>query len=262
MNLAQELRHTDEYYGLSAMIDRLDSNGDPEIAWAHRAPKCIQSEGKPLGIFSGSFNPLTVAHVKMIEESQAQFGLEEILLCLAKSNVDKGVFGFSLADRLLMLKRYAMQRGDVSVAACSHGRYVDKIKAIRTVYPPRTSCLFITGYDTLTRLFDSKYYADMHAELEPLFDQCRFITANRKEYNADAIQRFLSEPKLRHYARNINVIELPDAYAEVSSTAIRERLQRKAPIDCLVPAVIHDYIKAAKVNFQMKTETESSKSAQ
>ena len=248
MNLAQEPQHTDECYGLSAMIDRLDPNGDPELAWAHRASKCIQSDGQRLGIFSGSFNPLTVAHVKMIEESQAQFGLDEILLCLAKSNVDKRVFGFSLADRLLMLKRYAMQRGDFSVAACSHGRYVNKIKAIKTAYPLRTSYLFITGYDTLIRLFDSKYYTDMHAELKPLFNQCRFITANRKEYNADAIRRFLSKPELRHYARNIDVIELPDAYAEVSSTAIRERLQRRVPIDSLVPAAINDSIKAAKVN--------------
>ena len=114
MNLPRELRQTDEYQRLGAMIDCLDANGDPELAWAHRATGGIQSEGKRLGIFSGSFNPLTVAHVKMIEESQKQFKLDEILLCLAKSNVDKGVFGFSLADRLFMLKRYATQKDDFS----------------------------------------------------------------------------------------------------------------------------------------------------
>lgn len=249
MNPAPEQRQTDEYRNLCAIIDRLDPNGPPELAWIHRASECIQSDGKRLGIFSGSFNPLTVAHVKMIEESQARFSLEEILLCLAKSNVDKGVFGFSLADRLLMLKRYATQRDDFSVAACSHGRFVDKLKAITTTYPPQTSCLFITGFDTLIRLFDSKYYTDMHAELKSLFDQCHFITANRKEYNSDAIRQFLSKPELRRYACNIKVIELPDAYAEISSTSIRALLQSRAPINSLVPAVIHDYIESAEVTY-------------
>ena len=262
MNLLRELRQTDEYQRLGAMIDCLDANGDPELAWAHRATGGIQSEGKLLGIFSGSFNPLTVAHVKMIEESQKQFKLDEILLCLAKSNVDKGVFGFSLADRLFMLKRYTAQRDDFSVAACSHGRYVDKIEALKTAYPPRTEYVFITGYDTLVRLFDSKYYADMHAELEPLFKQCRFITANRKGYSAAAIRRFLSKPELQRYARNIDVIELPDAYADISSTVIRECLRRKAPIDGLVPTAIHDYIKAAKLNSQDEINAESGSNSQ
>ena len=246
MNLAQELQQAGEYHDLGAIIDRLDSGGAPEIACVYRASKGVRREGQRLGIFSGSFNPLTVAHVKMIEESQIQFDLEEILLCLAKSNVDKGVFGFSLADRLLMLKRFAMQQVDFSVAACSHGRFVDKIKAIKTIYPPRTSCLFIIGFDTLIRLFDSKYYTDMHTELRSLFDQCDFITANRKEYNTDTIRQFLSKPELSRYARNIKLIELPNDYAEISSTSIRAHLQRRASIDNLVPAAISNYIKSTK----------------
>jgi nicotinic acid mononucleotide adenylyltransferase len=184
----------------------------------------------------------------MIEDSQAQFGLEEILLCLAKSNVDKDVFGFSLADRLLMLKRYATQHDEFSVAACSHGRFVDKLRAIKRFYPARTSFHFITGFDTLIRLFDSKYYTDTHAELKSLFDQCDFITANREEYNTDTIRRFLSTPEVGRYAGNIKVIELPDTYAEISSTAIREQLQRRVAIDSLVPAAISDYIKSAEVS--------------
>ncbi len=246
MNLAPKLRHADEYRNLSTLVGRLDPDGSPKLAWIHRAPKLIQSERKRLGIFSGSFNPLTVAHAKMIEDSQAQFGLEEILLCLAKANVDKGVFGFSLADRLLMLKRYAMQHDEFSVAACSHGRFVDKLRAIKRSYPARTSFHFITGFDTLIRLFDSKYYTDTHAELKSLFDQCDFITANREEYNADTIRRFLSTPEVGRYACNIKVIELPNDYATISSTDIREQLERGGSVENLVPSAISDYIKSAK----------------
>lgn len=248
MNLAPKLRHADEYRNLSTLVGRLDPDGSPKLAWIHRAPKRIQSERKRLGIFSGSFNPLTVAHAKMIEDSQAQFGLEEILLCLAKANVDKGVFGFSLADRLLMLKRYASQYNEFSVAACSHGRFVDKLRAIKRSYPARTSFHFITGFDTLIRLFDSKYYTDMHAELKSLFDQCDFITANREEYNADTIRRFLSAPEIRRYACNIKVIELPTDYAAISSTDIREQLGRGALVENLVPSAISEYIRSTRAS--------------
>ena len=248
MNLAPKLRQADEYRNFSAIIDRLGPDGSPELAWIYRASKRIQSKRKRLGIFSGSFNPLTVAHAKMIEDSQAQFGLEEILLCLAKSNVDKGVFGFSLADRLLMLKRYATQHDEFSVAACSHGRFVDKLRTIKRAYPTETSFHFITGFDTLIRLFDAKYYIDMHAELKSLFDQCDFITANREEYNADTIRRFLSTPEIRRYACNIKVIELPTDYAAISSTDIREQLERGGSVENLVPSAISEYIRSARVS--------------
>ena len=250
MNPLQELQRTDEYPSLVTMINQLDLNGEPQIGWVHRATNCIRDDGKRLGIFSGSFNPLTVAHVKMIEEAQAQSDLEEILLLLAKANVDKGVFGFSLADRLLMLKRYAIGRNDFSVAACSHGRYVEKMKALKMVYPPRTAYSFIVGYDTLVRIFDSRYYTDIHAELEPFFNQCRFIAANRKEHNVDAIEQFLAEPEHKRYASNVDVIELPDFYAEVSSTAIRDHILRGDSINHLVPETIGEYIKATKVHSQ------------
>ena len=48
----------------------------------------------------------------MIEAAQKKYDLDEILLILARANVDKGVFGLSLADRLLMLKEYTVNRED------------------------------------------------------------------------------------------------------------------------------------------------------
>ena len=227
-------------------MDQLDPNGEPQIRWVYRANRHIKKSGRRLGIFSGSFNPLTVAHIEMIEAAQKKYHLDEILLILARANVDKGVFGLSLANRLLMLAQYAANREDFSVAACSHGKFIEKIEALKPAYPPSTHFSFIVGYDTFIRLFDPKYYTDLHGALEVLFNQCRFIVANRQDYNADAVRLMMENPDYRRYAGCIDLIELPDFYAEISSTDIRVQIQAGNSVNHLVPSEVQEFLKAVQ----------------
>ncbi|MCZ6678488.1 MAG: nicotinate-nicotinamide nucleotide adenylyltransferase [Candidatus Poribacteria bacterium] len=245
MESIQAFKHSDEDRRLEALVTGLDPTGKPQIRWVYRAPKHIEESGGKLGIFSGSFNPLTVAHVRMIEAAQAGYGLDGVLLILAKANVDKGVFGLSLADRLLMLKQFAMNRENFSVAVCSHGRFIEKIEALQAEYPPGTQFSFIVGYDTLVRIFDPKYYTDLRSALDALFDRCRLIVANREEHDAEAVKQLLAQPDHRRYASCMDLIELPDFYAEISSTDIRARLQGGDSIDHLVPSEVQEFLKAA-----------------
>ena len=239
-------KHSDEYRCLERLVDQLDPNGVPQIRWVYRAEQHIKTDTRRLGIFSGSFNPLTVAHIEMIEAAQQQYNLDEILLILARANVDKSVFGLSLADRLLTLKLYAINREGFSVAACSHGKFIEKIEALKPAYPPGTHFSFIVGYDTFVRLFDPKYYTDLHGALEALFNQCRFIVANRQEYDVDAVRRVMETPDYRRYAEYIDLIELPDFYAEISSTDIRTQIQAGNSVDHLVPAEVQEFLKTVQ----------------
>ena len=234
--------YSEERQRLEALVNQLDLSGDPQMRWVYRASKHIEESGKRLGIFSGSFNPLTVAHIKIIEIAQKKYGLDEILLILAKANVDKDVSGLSLADRLLMLKEYATSREDFSVAASSHGKFVEKIDVLKPEYPPRTQFGFIIGYDTLTRIFDPKYYTELHTALETLFNHCRIIVANRKGDNAEAVRKFMALPDCSRYAKRIGLIELPDFYASISSTDIRTAIEQGNSIDRLVPPEIIDFL--------------------
>ena len=242
----QTFRHSDETRDLETLVDQLDPNGEPQIRWVYRAAQHIEEGGRRLGIFSGSFNPLTVAHIRMIEAAQKKYDLAEILLILARANVDKGVFGLSLADRLWMLKAYTANQEDFSVAACSHGKFIEKIAALKSVYPSETQFSFIVGYDTFIRLFDPKYYTDLQAALEALFDQCRFIVANRQEYDADAVRQVMEAPDYRRYAGGVDLIELPDFYAEISSTDIRAQIQAGNSVDHLVPSEVQEFLKAVQ----------------
>ena len=239
----QTSKHSEEYRRLERLVDQLDPNSEPQIRWVYRAARHITAEHRKLGIFSGSFNPLTVAHIEMINAAQKRYNLDEILLILARANVDKGVFGLSLADRLLMLKLYAVTREDFSVAACSHGKFIEKIGALKSAYPRDTHFSSIVGYDTFIRLFDPKYYTDLHSALEALFDQCRFIVANRQDYDVDAVRKVMEDPDYRRYAGCIDLIELPDFYADISSTEIRTQIQMGNSVDHLVPPEVQEYLK-------------------
>ena len=236
--LIQKCENHPDYERYTELFNRLDSSAPPQIELIHRATPPIFKPGKKLGIFSGAFNPLTLAHTRMVEDTVDRYPLNELLLLLAKANVDKAVFGLPLAARLLTVKTYAESRQAFSVGVSSHGRYIDKVAALASIFPPDTEFYFIVGYDTLVRIFDTKYYTDFHAELQALFVSARFIVANRAEADIETIESFMAQPEIRQYASYISNLLLPDAYAHISSTQVRELLARGEVIEHLVPPSI------------------------
>ena len=242
MNALDRFQTYSEYDEYTEIINCLDSDAPPQIVIIHRASNYIGQTGKRLGIFSGSFNPITIAHIKLVEIACEQYHLDEILLLLAKANVDKDVFGLPLAGRLLTLKHYAETQNNISIGVSSHGRYIDKVTALKAIYPTDSTFFFIVGYDTLVRIFDTKYYNNLHAELKHLFSQCRFIAANRDNVDIATIKQFLSHTSLQPYSSYIDLLLLPEAYTEVSSTVVRQRIENGESISHLVPPVIVEFL--------------------
>lgn len=236
--LIQKCKEHPDYKRYADLFNRLDASAPPQIEFVHRATPRNFQQTKKLGIFSGSFNPLTLAHIKMVEDTVAKYELDELLLLLAKANVDKSIFGLPLAARLLTLKKYAESQPRISVGASSHGRYIDKVTALKTLFSPDTEFNFIVGYDTLVRIFDAKYYTDFHAELQALFASARFIVANRAEADIKTIETFMAQPEIYRYAPYVSCIVLPDVYAYMSSTEARDLLEHGETVEHLVPPSI------------------------
>ena len=242
--LAQKCERHPDYERFTELFDELDPSGPPRIEFIHRGMSPIHDTEK-LGIFSGSFNPLTLAHARMVEDTLTEYQLDEMLLLLAKANVDKDVFGLPLAARLLTVKKYAENRPRYSVGVSSHGRYIDKVTALKALLPPETEYFFIVGYDTLVRIFDPKYYIDFHAELRELFVSARFIVANREEADIKTIETFMAQSEISQYAAYVSCILLPDVYAYMSSTEVRELLEQGKAIEHLVPPSILEFFSNA-----------------
>lgn len=220
------------------LLAGLDPGGPPRLAFARRAPGGIVGRAGQLLCLSASFNPLTVAHVWLLREASRLVPPDEALLLLARANVDKAVTGFPLERRLNLMARFAESRPTFSVAACSHGRFVDKAEAIRSHYPAGTRLTFIVGFDTLVRLFDPKYYTDRDASLSALFSASEFIAANRAPDPPEAVTAFLARPEVAPYADRIHVIQLPPEIAAISATLVRARLARGEPVSEFVPSEI------------------------
>lgn len=236
-------RHrSDSEKGIAELLAGLDPGGQPRMAFVRRAPAGVTGRTGHLLCLSASFNPLTVAHLWLIQEASRIFPPDEILLLLARANVDKPVEGFPLERRLGMLLRFVESHPTFSVAACSHGRFVDKAEAIWRHYPVGTRLAFIVGLDTLVRLFDPKYYVDPSTSLSALFRTSEFIAANRAPDPPEALTSFLSRPDIAPYAQRIRVIHLPPEIAEISATQVRARLDRGEPVTDLIPPEIQSLL--------------------
>ena len=227
---------------LTQLLAGLDPKGPPRMAFVRRAPTGTRQRAGYLLCLSASFNPLTVAHIWLIQEASRIFSPDEILLVLACTNVDKSVEGFPLKRRLDLLARFVESRPTFSVAACSHGRFVDKVEAIRLHYPSGTRLAFIVGFDTLVRLFDAKYYADLNTALSTLFEASEFIAANRAPDPPEAVASFLGRPDVAPYAHRIHMIQIPPEIAAMSATEVRARLARREPVTDLVPPEIQPWL--------------------
>jgi nicotinic acid mononucleotide adenylyltransferase len=216
----------------------LSLGAPPRLAFVRRAPEGIDARAATLLCLSASFNPMTMAHAALLREGRRVFPAQETLLLLATANVDKSGEGLPLERRFDLLLRFAESRSDMSVAAVAHGRFVDKMEAIRVAYPSDIRLIFLLGFDTLVRLFDPKYYTDREASLSQLFEGSECAVANRGADAPDAVERFITRPDVSPFTRRIHLIRLPADLAELSATAVRARLARGESIRDLVPPEI------------------------
>jgi nicotinamide-nucleotide adenylyltransferase len=241
--LKRYLERRAELPKLQQIIDRVDPAGAPQLVIVQEAdagiiPSAIRNSQsairKRLGMLSSAFNPLTRAHIRMAELAMEAYQLDEVMFELPKVNVDKMVYGTSLAERLWMLKRFISSRPRFSLAMCSHGRFIDKSRAIRGTYPAGIELYFIVGYDTLVRVFDPKYYHNPDVELNELFGYGQFIVANRGEQSPADVRAFLEQPACRPFASKVHLIELDAFHAGLSSSQVREHWARGEPVNGLV----------------------------
>jgi nicotinic acid mononucleotide adenylyltransferase len=220
---------------LQRALSDLGPGGPPTLAFVRRALQGIRGTGGTLLCLSASFNPVTLAHLQLIQAAAGIAPPDEVLLLLSLANVDKEMSGLPLERRVRLLLALADSRPHFSVALASHGRFVEKLAAIRAVYPDGTRPVFLLGFDTLLRLFDARYYADREAALATLFAGCRCLAANRAPHSPSAVAEFLARPEVAPYAGRIGIVQLPGDIAAVSATEVRRRLASGEPVAGLVP---------------------------
>ncbi len=184
----------------------------------------ILTGARSLGLFAGTFNPLTLAHTALVEQAQTRAGIDRVLWILAVTSVDKeSVVRASLVDRLVQLLTYVAGTPACGVVVVNQGLYVDEVDIVRAHIPDDPDLVVLVGYDKIVQIMDPRYYNDRSQALDELFSRARFLVAPRDNAANGELEAFLAEPDNRAYRRRVSYLPVPPHYREDSATAARQR---------------------------------------
>lgn len=189
-----------------------------------------------LGVFAGSFNPLTFAHIELIKQSRKIFKITPILILFDLYNTDKPFHEIPLFHRIYMVYLYFKEDKNILLGITNRGLFIEKLRLLDNYFGKETKIWFIMGTDTYIRVLDKKYYCNS-TDIEELFNNANFIVFERGLCNVKPNKSF----------PNIHFVELPANIKNISATDIREKIKNNQDIHKLTPQKIISYISRTPV---------------
>jgi nicotinamide-nucleotide adenylyltransferase len=182
-----------------------------------------------IGLFAGSYNPVTLAHVALAEAARSQAKLDLLAWTMAEVTVDKErVTRAALPDRLAQLLALALPRHD-AVVLMNRGLYVDQAHVLRCLTSAGTRLFILVGYDKIVQILDPRYYADREAALTELFGLAELLVAPRADAGEDELRVLLDQPENRAYAGRITALRVASEHRYDSATAARRLAAQPSP---------------------------------
>ena len=134
-----------------------------------------------LGVLSGSFNPITAAHVALAEAALGE--LDEVLLVMPREFPHKVYEGVGLGERIELVRRAVDGRTGLSVAISDGGLFVDIARECRDHYGYDCALWFLCGRDAAERIVNWDYGAEgrFAEQLEEF--QCQGVS--RKNFGSE-----------------------------------------------------------------------------
>jgi nicotinate-nucleotide adenylyltransferase len=180
---------------------------------------------KRIGVLAGAFNPVTRAHLALVEAALPN--VDEVVCVVPRAYPHKEFHGASLEDRLEMLRR-ASDR--YRVQATEGGLFIDIARELRQA-DPDTEILFICGRDAAERIVNWDYGEAQ--TIERLLEEFQLLVAGRRgEYDPPESVR-----------DRVRTLTLDCDVEEISSTEVRRRIAAREPWEELVPAGIADLVR-------------------
>lgn len=193
-----------------------------------------------VAVLPSAYNPPTRAHLELLRAARSAKGVQSVAALLTTKNVAKGLYGASLAHRAGMLLAMSIEDPPLLVYVTNRAKIADQAKLLAATLPG-VGVDMVVGYDTLVRVFDPQYYADMHEELASFFGAHRLIAANRAGEGTDEVRSYLRNLAVLPFADRIVVCTIGDEAAAMSSTAAREAIAAgRVPME--LPPAVRAYI--------------------
>jgi len=179
---------------------------------------------KRIGVLAGAFNPVTRAHLALVEAAWPS--VDEVVCVVPRAYPHKEFHGASLEDRVEMLRR-ASDRYRVQVT--EGGLFIDIARELRQGSPD-AEIFFICGRDAAERIVNWDY--SQHGSIERLLEEFQLLVAARRG-SYDPPESIRSR---------VHALPLDANFDEVSSTEVRRRIIAGEPWDHLVPATVSDVV--------------------
>jgi nicotinate-nucleotide adenylyltransferase len=185
-----------------------------------------RSAGRPrrLGVFPGTFNPVTVAHLALAEAALAV--VEEVVFVLPRQFPHKTYSGASFQERVELLEMALGGEARYSVAASEGGLFAEIARECREAYRADVRLSFLCGRDAAERIANWDY-GRRGAYLEMLQQFDLLVAARGGEYSPP-------EGLVSSVAR----LELSGSWDHVSASEVRTRIRQGEPWQHMVPAAV------------------------
>jgi nicotinate (nicotinamide) nucleotide adenylyltransferase len=181
-----------------------------------------------LGVLPGSFNPLTIAHLHLIQAAGPL--VDEVLCVVPRSLPHKDYFGATLEQRVGMLESAGLTVPH-SIADSDQSLFIDIARQCRLHYGDNTRLLFLCGRDAAERIMTWDY--GRPGVVEEMLREFELLVAPRGG-------RFTAP---QEFQDRVHVLDAAAGHDQVSSTEVRERIARAEPWEHLVPNPIVDQVR-------------------
>jgi nicotinate-nucleotide adenylyltransferase len=188
-----------------------------------------------IGILGGTFNPPHRGHVELARCARTELGLDRVLLMPAHSAPHKRAEADPGPQRRLEMCRLAVD-GEVGLQACAFeveragpSYTVDSLRAIHADQP-EAKLTFVVGADMARTL-------PAWREPRALLELADLALAEREEVDSEEVLYGLAPLSAR-----VRLLKM--AMIEISSSQVRERVNRGESIEGLVEPAVAEYIAA------------------
>ena len=188
-------------------------------------------EVRRLGVFPGTFNPPTRAHLALARAALTV--VEEVVFVLPRILPHKGWEGARFEDRLRLLEAAIGEEPRFSIAASDKGLFIEIARECREAYSAGAELYFLCGRDAAERVVNWDY-GRPGAFLEQLREY-QLLVAPRKG---------IYEPPSQMRDR-VHALAMEQDYNELSASEVRRRIRCGEPWQHLVPEAIVGIVKQA-----------------
>ena len=190
------------------------------------------------GLFGGSFNPIHIGHLHLAQAVQAELQLDGILLMPAGEAPHKSSAAYAPAvDRFHMCELAAAQIPQMRVSDYEMRKrgksYTVETLRYLTQVQPQTDWTLLIGSDMLLTF-------DAWVRWEEILSMAAVAAVSRQAGDLPQLHEKADALRRSCPAAEIHVLSV-DA-VEISSTEIREKLQKGADCSCVLPENVVQYI--------------------